>query len=569
MDTSTPPPSYSVSEYLHQPPEYTPSVRHLSLVYLIDETHNDYMPSRGSPLPLLFEINSTQINFYNLKPQYARIVAYLFNDLNSSLVDPNLNVKSSKPYSKLNVLGHGIGSSTNLFSNFSCSDYDLQTPLSLQSPKPTHLSRPTSRNSSFSSISSIFSSRTQPNLPSSASLASSSSSTSFHAQKVPNEPPIPTSSISKFLDRFSLKKISSPLGKSPSFDEIVDYSKVSLSEKERNSQDLLHIYNLINWKPDIKDILDYEYTPQDAQLLNLKEGLYKSFSLQELSNFGNASDFHNKPFSLRLIFPTSQFVLVSYNARLYTTIFYKLNIARELSLDIDLRVPCPIDFCVPRRSRGSRNNRRTRRRIRASTSNSFSSLRSFGSNNANACTSGNLVSRMRTNSLLNDDLDDDDELDLTFMAQQEQEHSNRADATVQYQDQTQDHALNSGIPPHPVILEEDEVLSLLNDQILSLEPAQNVVSITSGVSSHTLSSTSVFSAAQVERSSTRITEFTDATTLSPISSRNESINIDTDNDVNYENTKLPIETDSNAEYRELVFAVRCIKSCKNKSKAWL
>lgn len=543
-------PQYQALDLNYGPPEYTPSLHHTSLVYYSDESRCN---GKTAFVPLLFEINSTQINFYHLKDEYSKYVAYLFNDLHPTFVDPNLNIKSKNP-SKMNIVGGGIGSSTSLFSVPDASGNSSSVFLSsLQPTSPPPLLTSAAHCSSTSSLSTMFSlnSGNSSMNNSAASSISSSASSSYNtgsiytpafARNFSNSSTTKTS-FTKFFDKLSLKKskIDSPL----------TYHMVSLTDAEKKSQDLIYVQKLMNYKPDINSIMDTDYSPQEAQMLNFKSTLFKSFSLQELVKFGNASDFHSKPFTLRLIFPTEQFVMVSYNVNLYGSIFYKLNVAKEISLDIDLRIPFPTDYCVPRRSRG----RRTRGRHRSSTAGSTSSMNSTAttSTNANANTNsaanGNAVSRTttrsRSNSLL-DDGDEEDEFDTTFNID--------CQPHLDYQPH---HSIQ------PQIILEDEIL---ND-IIQLEPAQQVLSSLSCVSRVTTSS--VFSS--VERYSSQATDMTMMSSLSPISSENEEETSSLHSaDLELPHLeKSPPEDTAQSTYKELVFAIKCIRSCKNKTLPWL
>lgn len=324
---------------------------------------------------------------------------------------------------------------------------------------------------------------------------------------------------------------------------------VSLTEDEKKSQDLIYVQKLMNYKPDINSILDTDYSPQEAQMLNFKSSLFKSFSLQELVKFGNASDFHAKPFTLRLIFPTEQFIMVSYNVNLYASIFYKLNVAREISLDIDMRDVFPIDYCVPRRSRG----RRRGGRHRSSTTGSTTSLNSSATANTNNAIANNGTSnavsrtttRSRSNSLL-DDGDEEDEFDTTFNIDSQPQLDYQPHHSIQ-----------------PQIILEDEIL---ND-IIQMEPAQQVLSSLSCVSRVTTSS--VFSS--VERYSSQATDMTMMSSLSPISSQSEEeTNSLHSADLELPQIeKLPAEETPQSKYKELVFAIKCIRSCKNKTLPWV
>lgn len=536
-------PQYDTLEFETLPPDYTPSLHHISLVYYNDESKCN---GKISYLPLLFELNSTQINFYNLKDEYSRLVAYLFNDLHSTFVDPNLNIKS-KHASKLNIMGQGIGSSASLFSipdsnnsnsNIIINSLQPVTPPPLLfnnknnkgnnnnknsiSNNSSNSSSILSSSSSSSSLSTMFSSNTTfsgyiPSIPSNPRTNSSLSTFSN----------VSSSSFTKFFDKLSLKKNKS--------DSATNFNSVILSETEKQSQDLIYLQKLLNFKPDINSILDVDYSPQEAQLLNFKSSLFKSFSLQELIRFGNASDFHTKPFALRLIFPTDQFIMISYNANQFASIFYKLNIAKELSLDFDLRVTSPIDYCVPRRSRN--RNRRNRNRSNSNLSNPISRTTS---------------NRSRSNSLLDQD-DDEDEFDTTFNIETQPHLDYQPQQSIQ-----------------PQIILEDEIL----DDIIQLEPAQQVLSSLSYVSRVTTTGNSVFSS--VERFSSQITDVTMMSSLSPICSRNEDDELVNDSIINSTTVselppleKIPEDNFPQSSYKELVFAIKCIRSCKNKTLPWM
>ena len=562
---------------VEDPPEYSASVHHLSIVYYTDETeqmraiHMGRSFKAASFTPLLLEINSTQVNLFHIKGNYNRYIAYNFNELNPSFVDPNLNIKS-KSSSKLNFIGQGIGSSKNLFS---IADLNLtSTSLSFSSVSNRQNNTP---NSSFLDLSTNSDCRIiQPrhalisnNSNSSLSTMFSQSNTSTMSNSTfsPTTPSLSresSSSFSKLFDKLSFRKYTSSDKEtdndffSPSKGKqfLPDHSNINLSDSDKFSQDMLYIQKLLNNKPDINQILDTDYTAQDAQLLNLKSKLFKSFSLQELVKFGNAADLPSKPFALRMILPSEQFVLVSYNANVYSSIFYKLNIAKELSLDLDLRVPLPLDYCVPRRSRrrGTRqrsntNNTRTSNRNR-SDSDSTSRIRSTSTTSINSniqpksLTTGTVTTRSRSGSLLNNNDDgDDDEFDTTF---------NIDDNSVSFQPQPS---------IQPQVIFEDEIL---ND-IIQLEPAEQTISSVSNISRST--SYSVFSS--VERYSSQITDATIlSNSLSPITSQDENDNFITTELNLSDKTPIFFEDESHFKYKELVFAVKCIKSCKNKTIPW-
>lgn len=275
-------------------------------------------------------------------------------------------------------------------------------------------------------------------------------------------------------------------------------------------------------------ILDTVTSENDIQLESLKSTLFKSFSLQELIKFGNAIDSISKPFTLRLIFPNEQFVIVSYTAPVYASIFYKLNIGRELSFDLDLRVPLPLDYSVPRRNRG----RRHRRRSSVSTVSTTTSTASRG--------------RTRSGSLINqNDVDDDDELDVSFNIELA--------------------GSRTACQPN-IILEESEII-----ESVEMNQEQEQVSTVT-----TNSTTSRSEDANLEQVSTITTAsrstsfstslFSNADIPSIIPSIVPSI---FNSDIPLETEKEPIVDNERDSYKELIFAIKCIRSCKNKTLPWL
>ncbi|GME82832.1 unnamed protein product [Ambrosiozyma monospora] len=127
-----------------------------------------------------------------------------------------------------------------------------------------------------------------------------------------------------------------------------EVSNISIHEQANNTK-CQTIHKLLYYHPGI-DTFMYPDPKQRVQSLNLlKDGLLKSISMQEIVEFGNAVDFLERPFALRFVMADSQFLLISYTSRQFVRLFHKLNIARELSLDLDLRVPNPVDYSFPRR----------------------------------------------------------------------------------------------------------------------------------------------------------------------------------------------------------------------------
>ncbi|GMG39293.1 unnamed protein product [Ambrosiozyma monospora] len=134
-----------------------------------------------------------------------------------------------------------------------------------------------------------------------------------------------------------LKKLSITNNTSTTQDEVPNLS----IHEQANSTKCQTIHKLLYYHPGI-DTFIYPDPKQRVQSLNLlKDGLLKSISMQEIVEFGNAVDFLEKPFALRFVLANCQFLLISYTSRQFLRLFHKLNIARELSLDLDLRVTNP------------------------------------------------------------------------------------------------------------------------------------------------------------------------------------------------------------------------------------
>ncbi|GME99040.1 unnamed protein product [[Candida] boidinii] len=120
-----------------------------------------------------------------------------------------------------------------------------------------------------------------------------------------------------------------------------------------NNTESYNIHDLLNYKPDLSYLtnsLKIINSKAYESLNDLKNELILSYSLNDLIKFGNASDFHLKPFTLRLNFKNeNQFLLSSYNSKQFINLYYKLNIGKELSLPIENRAANPVDLCIPRR----------------------------------------------------------------------------------------------------------------------------------------------------------------------------------------------------------------------------
>lgn len=189
----------------------------------------------------------------------------------------------------------------------------------------------------------------------------------------------PAMSLSRFFSKLSTPTIKGgskesdqhPPKKTTGF---VDYSKFRLSGMEAMDPSSLKILRLLNHKADLNQLFNYQggdksYT---AQVSSMRTKLLRSWSLPELLFFGNATDFYEKPFILRLTFPEGQYLISTFNGYDLVSIFYKMNIARELSFDIDIRSLEPLDYCLPRRRNRRANT--TRHRQRSNTVSSVNSI---------------------------------------------------------------------------------------------------------------------------------------------------------------------------------------------------
>ncbi|GMF00518.1 unnamed protein product [[Candida] boidinii] len=91
-------------------PSYSPSLNHLSINFLCHEIKSNsnmellkigVEPSSDYFIPVICEINSTQINFYKLQEStqsikhdnYYQYSSYFFERLSKNMIDPNLNIK--------------------------------------------------------------------------------------------------------------------------------------------------------------------------------------------------------------------------------------------------------------------------------------------------------------------------------------------------------------------------------------------------------------------------------------------------------------------------------------------
>lgn len=168
-------------------------------------------------------------------------------------------------------------------------------------------------------------------------------------------PPLQTrqtvASYTPFPDQaFSINRLVNRVCKRSSYLKLSDFESKQFHETCR----------LVDRRPDLKYLPAPVLSEEEAQIDRLKQYATHSyaFSLQEVVKYGNASDFADRPFSLRVVLASDQLVLSFYNAPIFVQAFHKLNIAHELSLDIDLRSVLPFDYCVPRRRRRHRRHHR-------------------------------------------------------------------------------------------------------------------------------------------------------------------------------------------------------------------
>ncbi|KAH3662260.1 hypothetical protein OGAPHI_005508 [Ogataea philodendri] len=261
------------------PPTYTPSIEHISLNFLYHESSTRPARRRNGFEPVLFEINSTQVNIYEIKPYARKFAKFYFHNLRPEYIDPELNIKSGR---------------------ITCYQFEdwMKANERAQHNWATRLTK-------------------------------------------------------------SLLHMKEDDGK-------------CLSKAKLASHNCTMVHELLLYRPDLRKVTTAESHDMDESLNRIKGSRIHSFSLQELVNFGNAADFPYKPFTLRIQFPQDQFLITSYNSGVFVELYYKLNIARELSLDLDLRTEMPLDHSVPRR-------RRNRSHRSATVSTGFSSTISVDS----------------------------------------------------------------------------------------------------------------------------------------------------------------------------------------------
>lgn len=263
------------------------------------------------------------------------------------------------------------------------------------------------------------------------------SSKSPYKPYVPRSNPLPARGISKFLSKFKSINSNSNSHNNANLPGCPNtYLHQTASPQELSSVFNSVVHSLLYHKHDLNEI-----TQIDDRLLvdSVKDKLYMSFSLQELVFFGNAIDCDAFPYTMRLFLPDETILFSCFNAYDFATIFYKLNMGRELSLDIDDRMTEPLDFCLPRRQiRGSnRRSRRRSRRDRTDTVNSLTSsttLASIGNDSDNEAENllspppynqlpelEQLVSEIDISMDIEDDVNENDELCCQGLYTQDQE----------------------------------------------------------------------------------------------------------------------------------------------------
>ncbi|KAG7692293.1 hypothetical protein KL930_004926 [Ogataea haglerorum] len=260
-----PPPHYDChgGDGTCRPPEYTPAVHHVSLNFMYQEKTRGKR-KLASYEPVIFEINSTQLNIYDIHPLYRKYASFYLDKLRPEYIDPELNIK-------VEPLGSDAGEMC---------------------------SRGNGR--------------------------------------------VDSSGARQFFRRLSACRKEKP---------------VVLSDAQLASKNCHRIHQLLLHRPDFGKLTLVDKGETDKTLQLVKRARLFTFSLQELIDFGNAADYPHKPFTLRLLFPQDQFLLTSYNSATFVGIYYKLNIARELSLDLDMRAEMPIDHSVPHRRSSGRASR--------------------------------------------------------------------------------------------------------------------------------------------------------------------------------------------------------------------
>ncbi|OWB81836.1 hypothetical protein B5S33_g456 [[Candida] boidinii] len=385
-------------------PSYSPSLNHLSINFLCHEIKSNsniellkigVEPSSDYFIPVICEINSTQINFYKLQESFQSIKhdnyyqysSYFFERLSKNMIDPNLNIKQKS--STHNIQQHHqhphldnssfhYQSEIISFSNESSmhSVYNLlhrsDTPSNL-SVNDTRSAVPKSSSSSILSFgkkktnnnSSINNNINNANKLFGKLFSKLKKTNSFHESSNSPNSLSSRSRSSSILSLSDLTRGSSSTSLSSSTEILGSIyrnstkSKKSYSHEELFQSDSLFIQRLLSYKPDISELSnlnDYIKSDNFNKLKTLKGELVLSHSLQDLKKFGNAIDYTSKPYLLRLRFSdNNQYLVQSYNPKSFVHLYYKLNIGRELSLPLEKRSVEPSDMSTPRPSSRNRN----------------------------------------------------------------------------------------------------------------------------------------------------------------------------------------------------------------------
>ncbi|OUM55896.1 hypothetical protein BVG19_g5511 [[Candida] boidinii] len=319
-------------------PSYTPSVSHLSLNIISQEycngkfiiyENNDsnlkknefnqrFISNSSHFIPIITEINSTQINFYSIKESVSKTFKnfdtclYYFSKLKPDIIDPMLNIKSKKNYQ---IVKKYLDSNSLYY-------YDVENKKSnfKKNKRLIHKKSNKILNNLFRKFN-----------------KDSSNSTTLLNDPIENKD---SSECENFNKNFILNHYFKP-------------SKNIYKNNNNNDSESYNIHDLLNYKPNLSFLTNSEKivnSPCFKSLNDLKDEMIISYSLNDLTKFGNASDFHLKPFTLRLNFKDeNQFLISCYNSKQFINLYYKLNIGKELSLPINDRAANPVDLCIPRR----------------------------------------------------------------------------------------------------------------------------------------------------------------------------------------------------------------------------
>lgn len=319
------------------------------------------------------------------------------------------------------------------------------------------------------------------------------------------------------------KWLSSKLSKSTRSAERGDYSHVTLDPNMQSDVLSRTVLNELDFKPEINDIFKQFNMDRQERLETFCTGkIVQSWSLQELLYFGSAVDIYDMPFLLRLVFPQGQYLLSCYNGYDMVSIFYKLNISKELSLDIDQRSLEPLDYCLPRRRR---TNGRRRRRARAN-------------RRLLSGISEDIVTRPRADTIDSIDIEEDilEELEEQLAIQLEDE----------------------------LLLDEEEELEEEEEELEEeIEGSPPLYSTTS--TSSIARSNSLFSNIDVSRVSTQETTSTGPPSYHRMNrSLNAMFGIHEEVKLNYSSQSYG--KSKNDKYDDMVFALKCLKACREKPK---